>query len=128
MRNNFKYLVKDLQTNFAKTLSGMYNFDFCRHVHCWKIICLLITLYLFNIIEKRSSRCSKKTRQILHKNQTKISKNCCCIDKTTFDIWSLFKRSWRARALLNIAKISHFGCSYLFISLSIRLRESQRFS
>ena len=43
-------------------------------------------------------------------------------------LWSLFKRSWRARALLNIAKIRHFGCSYLFISLSIRLRESQRYS
>ena len=38
----------------------------------------------------------------------------------------LFKRSWRARALLNIGKFRHFVCSYLFLYSSMSPQESSR--
>ena len=41
---------------------------------------------------------------------------------------SIFKRSWRARALLNIGNFRSFICSNLLFSYSICLRESQRVS
>ena len=46
----------------------------------------------------------------------------------SWDIYYLFKRSWRARALLNMGKLRHFVCSYLFLSSFISLGEAQKFS
>ena len=43
-------------------------------------------------------------------------------------VHDVFKRSWRARALLNIGKFRHFVCSYLFLSSSMSPQESQRVS